>query len=144
MSPDFAEADDDVAAAYATLAGFHARRGEFEQEESLAMAASALGDSTGLITFGWELLQRGDRANAERLALCAVNMVETRRWVSPDQEPRRTLVEARGDATLLTWGLEADPSLQHGQTLVGRLPQDHSARPRAQTDELAVDQAITP
>lgn len=103
LSPDLAQADDEVAAAYATLAEFHAQRGEFEQAESLATAASALGDSTGLVTLSWELLQRGDHANAERLALCAVNMVDTRRWVSPDQEPTRTLAEARGDATLLAW-----------------------------------------
>lgn len=110
LSPDFTEAEDKVAAAYATLAEFHAQRGEFEQAESLAMAASALGDSTGLVHLSWELLQRGEHANAERLALCAVNMVETRRWVSPDQEPKRTLAEARGDATLLEWELEADGS----------------------------------
>ncbi|MEU2121113.1 DUF4365 domain-containing protein [Nocardia niwae] len=107
LPPDFAEEDEEVATAYATLAGFHARRGEFEEAEPLAMAASELGNSTGLVTLGQELLQRGDHATAERLALCAINTPE---WSPLSGSPAagRTLAEARGDESLLVWGLEAD------------------------------------
>ncbi|NKY31207.1 hypothetical protein [Nocardia gamkensis] len=107
LPPDFAEEDEELATAYATLAGFHARRGEFEKAEPLAMAASELGNSTGLVALGQEVLQRGDRATAERLALCAINTPEWSPW-SGSPTAGRTLAEARGDENLLVWGLEAD------------------------------------
>ena len=104
--PDLAESDDEVAEAFATLSGYYARRGEFEQADSLAAAASALGNSTGLVTLSQELLQRGDSTTAERLALWAVNMSESSAF--PGLGPAGVLAEARRDESLLAWGLEAD------------------------------------
>lgn len=104
--PDLAGSDDGIAEAFATLAEYYARRGEFEQADSLSMAASALGNSTGLVTLSQELLLRGDSTTAERLALCAVNMSESSTFPGPG--PAGVLAEARGDDSLLAWGLEAD------------------------------------
>ncbi|MCX2729443.1 DUF4365 domain-containing protein [Saccharopolyspora sp. NFXS83] len=107
---DLSKADGEVADAYATLAEFHARRGELEQAESMGMVASTLGNRDGLVALSWELLQRGDHANAERLLLCVVNMDELLSWTFPERSPLRLLAEARGDESLLDWGLEADGS----------------------------------
>ncbi|OXM54135.1 DUF4365 domain-containing protein [Amycolatopsis alba DSM 44262] len=104
---DTAQTEDDVVQAYVTLAGFHARRGDFTQAESLAMAASVLGETAGLVAVSEQLLDRGDQRSAERLALCAVNSADTE-W--SDASPGKALAAARGDDAVLKWGLEADGS----------------------------------
>ncbi|WP_348536642.1 DUF4365 domain-containing protein [Nocardia carnea] len=104
-SPGIDEPDDEVADAYAILARFHALHGEFEHAESLAMAASRLGNPMGLIDLGQELLQRRELADAERLALCATNMGEGPHL---GRDAGRVLAEARRDNRLLEWGLDAD------------------------------------
>ncbi|GAB3901931.1 hypothetical protein GCM10029964_091470 [Kibdelosporangium lantanae] len=109
LSPNDEEMDE-IAGAYVVLAGFHARRGEFEQAESLATAASELGDANGLVILGHELLHRGDRVYAERLALQVVNMSATELLTTLGGEPSNMLAEARADDALLVWGLEADGS----------------------------------
>jgi tetratricopeptide (TPR) repeat protein len=101
--------EDELARAYATLSEFHAKRGEFEEAESLAFKTATVGNSRGLEIVSHELCQRGDRDAAERLALCAVNMTEP--WAgSMDAADTSwtTLAEARADDALLISGLEAD------------------------------------
>ncbi len=104
---DPAQTEDEVAQAYVTLAGFHARRGDFTQAESLAIAASVLGVTAGLVAVSEQLLDRGDQRSAERLALCAVNSVDME-W--SDASPGKALAAARGDDAELKWGLDADGS----------------------------------
>jgi hypothetical protein len=55
-----------------------------------------------------ELLLRGDRTTAGRLALYVVDMAEDE-W-SVSSHLGSTLAAARGDEGVLTWGLEADGS----------------------------------
>lgn len=102
------ETDDEVAEAYATLAGFHARRGEFQQAESLAFQAAAAGSSAGLESLSRELAQRGENKDAERLALCAVNMTTSWTWIGLRETAWTVLANAREDDSVLVLGIDAD------------------------------------
>jgi hypothetical protein len=100
--------DGEVGYAYCVLAKFHARRGGFSEAESLAFQAAAVGESDGLVDLSDELLEKGDRAAAERLALSAVNMEDAWMSNSTTNISWSALAEARGDEALLVWGLNAD------------------------------------
>jgi hypothetical protein len=93
----YADFDYEVREACTTLAAYHARRGELPAAKALAFQAASMGSPVGLTALSRELGQRGDRDEAERLALYAVNM----------EAPGDALAEARGDATLLVLGLDA-------------------------------------
>ncbi|GGU15164.1 hypothetical protein GCM10010178_03330 [Lentzea flava] len=108
-------ADDDlegtmyeVADAYATLAGYHAKRGDFAEAEVLAYRAAEAGSSDGLEQLSRELAERGNRAEADRLALCAVNMTSDWQGYGSSESAWAALAQARKDDALLTLGLDAD------------------------------------
>lgn len=76
----------------------------------IADTAPAVGASAGLEDLSRELAQRGDRDEAERLTLCAVNMAPSGPWVNSRELAWEALADARGDQALLTQGLDADGS----------------------------------
>lgn len=103
------ETDVEVGAAYATLAEFHAKRGEFQEAEALAIRAAAAGIAGGLLVVSAELLDRGSQREAERLALYAVNVEGPFRWAHTVPGPSAALLaETRDDPTTLVWGLNPD------------------------------------
>jgi hypothetical protein len=108
---DDSSLDDDteeLAHAYAVIADYRARHGDFHEAEIMARRAAVAGDSYGLHALSRELLRHQDVVAAQRIALWALNVAPIDSGWFPPGETVQLLVETRGDETILVSGLNAD------------------------------------